>query len=545
MAVIEINKEYLEKLVGCKLTEKDYTERIPLFGCPLEKMDEISVNFEIEPNRPDLLSVEGFARAIKLFLSKKPKLTVYKTTESGIKLKVDKSVKPVRPEIVCAIVRDVKITDDLISSIMQVQEKIHDTLGRKRKKVAIGIHDMSKVTPPFIYKAVKPESVKFVPLDMDRSISLKEILEIHPKGINYADILKDSEKYPIILDKNEKILSFPPIINGELTRVTKGTNELFIDITGTDYIAINQALKILVTSFADRGCKIETVRLDGEVKRTTPDLSRWKIKADDEYINKLLGLELDKNEIETLLKKMDIGMDGNYATIPPYRADIMHQIDIVEEVAIAYGYDNFEPTIPNVPTIGKPLEKKDFYFSIKEIMIGFGFQEVINLTLSNYEDEFDKMNVERKSVAETMNSVTPECNIFRRNLLPSLIDVISKNQHYEYPQKIFELGDAVELDEEEETGTKNLKFLSCVIADMSVSYEDISSVLDGVMNNIGIGYNLRKYDHPSFIEGRAAKVFAGKKAIGTIGEINPKVMENWNINVPVVAFEIDLNRALD
>jgi len=543
MAIIQFEKSHLQKMIGKKLTQKEYEERIPLFGCKFEKMEVNTAHFEVSPNRPDLLSIEGFSRAMKNFLYDKPKLTNYKVKKGSLKVKVDPSVKKVRPEIVCAVVRNVKITDDLIASLMQVQEKLHDTLGRKRKKVAIGIHDMKKLKAPFTYKAVSANGIKFVPLDIKKELTPGQILEEHPKGISYAHLMKNSNKYPMIVDKNNRVLSFPPIINGELTRVTSKTKTLFIDVTGTDNIAITQALNIITTSFADRGCIIESVQLiNGNKKTSTPDLSRWKIKTDVAYINKILGLQLSKAQITKLLKKMDIDFDGKWATIPAYRTDIMHQIDIAEDVAIAYGYDKFEPTVPNVPTIGRPLAKYDYYYTIKQLMVGLGFQEVINLTLSNFEDEFDKMNAKRVKVAETLNSVTPECNIVRRDILPSLMDVLANNQHYEYPQRIFEVGDTVVLDKNAETRTRNVKKLACAIANMRVSYQNASSILHSLMNNLGFEYQLKKTEHPTFIEGRVADISVKGKVIGRIGEIHPNVLKNWKLNVPVVAFEIDLEK---
>lgn len=546
MAVLEFDKGHLNTLVGRKLTNDDYISRIPLFGCPLEKMDGETVYFEVEPNRPDMLSIEGFARAVRNNLARSPKLTNYKVVKGKNVIKVDPSVKSVRPKITCAIVRNVKITDDLIASLMQVQEKLHDTLGRKRKKVAIGIHDMKKIEGPFTYKGVKPDEKKFVPLDYAVELTTGQILKEHPKGIDYANTLEAQARHPIIVDKNDNVLSFPPIINGELTRVTEKTTDFFIDVTGTDDIAIDQALNILCTSFADRGFKIESVTiLDGRKKKVTPNLERWEIKVDVDYVNRILGLGLKKDEIVKLLKKMDIGYDGKRATVPPYRTDVMHQIDIVEDVAIAYGYENFEPGVPNVATVGRPLEKNDNYYLIKEMTVGLGFQEVITLTLSNHIDEFDKMNVERQPVAETLNSVTPECNIFRRELLPSIMDVLANNRHYEYPQEIFEVGDTVILDKDAETGAKNVKRLAMAIADTKVSYEQMSSKLDALMRNIGVKYKLVKKDHHSYIKGRSAAVEVGNKEIGIIGEISPKVLSNWNIEMPVVALDINIDRILD
>lgn len=542
MAVLEFEKGPLNNMVGRKLTNEDYMTRIPYFGCPLEKMEEDIIHYEVSPNRPDLLSIEGFGRAIGNFISSSPKITKYNAKKGRIILKVDPTVKKVRPNITCAVVRKVKITDDLIKSLMQVQEKLHDTLGRKRKKVAIGVHDMKKVEPPFTYKGVTPNEIKFVPLDFAVEMTPGQVLKEHPKGVEYAHIVEKYSHYPIIVDKHNHVLSLPPIINGELTRVTDNTTDLFIDVTGTDDIAINQALNILVTSFADRGFEVETVTIvEGRKKIQTPNLNRWKIKVNVGYVNKILGFDLSKTQIKNLLKKMDIEFDGRYATIPPYRADIMHQMDIVEDVAIAYGYENFKPGVPNVATVGRPLEKNDNYYLIKEMVVGLGFQEVITLTLSNHKDEFDKMNIEHQPIAETLNSVTPECNIFRRELLPSLMDVLANNRHYEYPQRIFELGDTVLLDEKSETGARNVKRLALATADTRISYEQLSSKLDALMRNIGVKYNLAKKDHPSYIKGRSASIKSDDKEIGMIGEIAPEVLANWGIEMPVVAFEITLD----
>ncbi|MFH1623136.1 MAG: phenylalanine--tRNA ligase subunit beta, partial [Candidatus Aenigmatarchaeota archaeon] len=361
MAVVQFEKRALEAMVGRKLSEADYKERIPLFGCPLDKMENSTVHYEVSPNRPDMFSIEGFGRAVRRFIAPgRQKLSNYKAAPGKIMLKVDPSVQQVRPYITCAAVRNVKITDDFVASLMQVQEKLHETLGRKRKKVAIGIHDLGRVKPPFTYKAVAPDSLKFLPLDMGREMTLRAILEEHPKGIAYAPVIASAKRWPVIVDRHGSVLSFPPIINGELTRVTSRTKDIFIDVTGTDERAINQALNILATSFADRGCRIEAVQVvAGGRRRSTPDLSTWKMKTDVSYVSRILGIKLDKKQMAALLEKMDVGFDGTNAIIPPYRTDVMHPIDIAEDVAIAYGYDKFEPTVPKVPTIAQPLEKHD------------------------------------------------------------------------------------------------------------------------------------------------------------------------------------------
>ena len=537
MAIVEFYKKDIEKLIGKKLTSDDIENKIPMLGCPLEKIEGQKLFYEIFPDRPDMLSAEGFSRTIKNFLSYS-EFENFLIKESKIKLHINENVKKVRPFIVTAVIRNVKLSTEIIESLIQVQEKIHETIGRKRKKVAIGIHDLDKVKPPFFYKSVKPEEIEFIPLDMTEKMNLKQIKEKHPKG-HYCKIIENHKTWPIIVDKNNDVLSFPPVINGELTRVTKKTKNLFIDVTGLDKKSINQCLNILVTSLYKRGFEIEKVD-NGNIK--TPDLTPKKFEINLSYINKLLDANFNEKDITKLLKKMGLTFNSNEVLIPCYRTDIMHPIDIVEDVAISYGYKNFKPRIPKVPTISKSLKINDFLFFVKNICIGLGFQEIVSMILTNKENEFEKMNTEKEEICETLNSVTTECTICRKSLLPSIIKTFSQNQHVEFPQKIFELGEVLLVDKKEETGSKTLKKICCAIADSKIGYEQISSILDSLMKNIGVNYFLKETKHKSFIDNRVANIFIDNKKIGIVGEIHPQVLQNWNLNNPLVAFELDLEK---
>ncbi len=540
MAVIEISRKDLETLVGKKLGDKELKEKIPMIGAPLEALMKDTVQYEIFPNRPDMLSVEGFARAVKTFLGVEKEPRVYEASESGITLFVEDSVKSVRPYIACAVIKNITLTDDVIKSLMQTQEKIHQTLGRKRKKVAIGIHNIGAVKQPFYYKAVKPEETRFIPLDMKKELNLGEILKEHPKGIKYASILEGKERYPIILDKNGNVLSFPPIINGELTKVTSDVNNLFIDVTGTDEKAVNIALNILVTSLADRGGKIESVKiLKGKKEKKTPCLEYKEMKLDMSYVIKLLDIDINEEKIKTLLQKMGFGYKNGLVQVPPYRADIMHQIDLVEDIAIAYGYENFEPKIP-VSGKGKGLERQKTIKKIKNSMIELGFQEVVNLILTNEENEFNKMGLKPNNFVKTKNPLTTECTICRKKLIPSLLNVLSHNKHRKYPQKIFELGYVVATDNSAETGTKDELILSAAISDDVINYGDIVLILDELMKKLGIGYQLKKEKHPSFLKERCSKIIIrGNPGMsGIVGVIHPDVLKNFSIEKPTMAFEI-------
>jgi len=261
MPTVEFNFRELNQLLGGEFTPTELRDRISMLGIDLERIDSESVTMEVFPDRPDLLSVEGFSRALEGILGIKPGLKDYRVTDSGMKLFIDSSVKGVRPFIVAGAIRNVSLDEKRLISLMDTQEKLHINHGRNRKKVAIGVHDLSKIEAPFLYKAIKPNELGFRPLDMQEELTPGEILQRHPRGIAYSWVLKNHDRYPIILDKNNNVLSFPPIINGELTRVTENTKDLFIETTGLDKTAINQALNILVTSIADRGGEIQSVEI--------------------------------------------------------------------------------------------------------------------------------------------------------------------------------------------------------------------------------------------------------------------------------------------
>jgi phenylalanyl-tRNA synthetase beta chain len=311
-----------------------------------------------------MFSVEGIAREMKGFLGIENGIKRYDVSESFVVLKKEKS--EVRPCIACGIIKDVILSDDLVKSLMQVQEKLHMTIGRNRRKVAIGVHDFDKIIPPLVYTDADDE--KFVPLGMTEEMSIKEILEKHPKGIDFAHLVKD--RYPLIYDKRG-VISFPPIINSERTKVTENTKNIFIDVTGTDEKAVNQVLNILVCNIAERCGKIFSVKVSNKI---TPQLEPTEFTLNVDDVDKTLGLGLNENQITEALEKMRYfvkKMKGGKVIvgIPPYRSDILHSVDIIEDVAIGYGYNNIEPILPKVATIGGESELEKLSRRIREITI--------------------------------------------------------------------------------------------------------------------------------------------------------------------------------
>ena len=538
MPVISFDYNDFINLLGHEISKEELTEKLPMIGADLDKIEDDEISIEFFPDRPDLASVEGIARASRAFFEFETGLKQYKTHSSDITLNVDPSVKNVRPFIATCLVKDVSMTDELISSLMDLQEKLHLGIGRNRKKVAIGVHNFEPIEPPFIYKAVDPDSVEFVPLHKVESMTLNEILENHEKGVDYAHLLKDFEEHPIIFDKNNNVLSYPPIINGSLTEVTPFTKDLFIDVTGTDQNAINYVINIVVTALCERGGKIYTTKvMDGENTYVFPKLSPKTRKLNISYVNKILGTNFDDSTVKKSLKKMGYNAksenkSGIMIEVPAWRADILHEIDLVEDVAVGYGYDRFDTDFPKALTFGKSLESQNLHSALKEIMIGLGFNEVTTFTISNERDEFKKLGLENLDRVQIANPIGEDFSCLRISLIPSLLKILSENRHHNLPQQIFELGIVVGND------FKNRHNLAFVKIDAKASFTECKSLVEAIMRDSGFNFSIKDFDHSAFINGRCAMILIDNKELGFFGELHPKTILNFELEYPVIAFEI-------
>ena len=524
MPTITLNKKDVLNLIGRKLSDNILKERIPMLGTDLSSVTDKEITVEIFPNRPDMLSEEGFSRALSSFLGIKKGLRKYKVNPSKYKYKIDSKVKKVRPFAVASVIKDIELTDETVNSLMQLQEKLHITHGRNRKKVAMGVHDLDKIKFPLIY-TTKPTSFRFIPLDFNKELSLHEILEIHPKGKEFAHLLKGFKGYPLWLDASNNVLSMPPIINSDLTKVTQETKNLFLDITGTDKNAVEQALNILVCACADRKGKIYKVN-------QCPNLAPKKIKIDINYINKTLGLNLKSSQIKQLLERMGMTLQGSAVLYPAYRTDILNQIDIAEDIAIAHGYEKFKEEIPNISTIAEESKFEVFKQKISNIMIGLNLQEVSTFHLTDKETQTSLM-LNNSEVIQVENSKSSEYDTLRSWLIPSLLRVLKNNKHNEYPQRIFEIGNIF---------NKKGEFtrLCVMISHSDADYTEVRQILDSLSSNLNINLSYRETDFSSFIPGRMARVSYKNKDIAYIGEIHPKVLSNFSLENPVSCFELNL-----
>jgi phenylalanyl-tRNA synthetase beta chain len=544
MPVVTFAYDDLISLLGREVSVDTLLDRVPQVGADVHSYDPSTKEMSIEffPDRPDLYSVEGAARALRTFLGFESGLTSYEVGDSDVVLELDESIKAVRPYMVAGVIEDITITDELIRSLMELQEKLHLTMGRKRSKVSIGIHDLDKVTPPFTYKAVDPESVSFVPLAKTERMNMREILERHEKGIDYAYILEGKDKYPLLVDSRGEVLSFPPIINGVLTTVTTETRNVFLDVTGTDLNAINAALNIVATAMAERGGKIKRVKIRGTQNEATPNLEprKWTLRIAD--ANSLLGTKFDGAQMAAALAKMgyDAEPKGEVLEVlaPAWRMDLIHPVDIMEDVAKGYGYENFGKELPAQQTFGSELLSSKASDVARQLMVGYGYLEATTLTLSSEEDQFDHMRLPRGEVVEVLNPISEDHTCLRVSLLPSLMAVLRRNKHRDLPQRLFEVGDVM-------LGIKRKKHLAAVSISARASFTEIKSLVESIMRDLSVKSTIRPSSVGTYLEGRGAEIVVDDEVIGTFGELHPQVITDFELGYPVVAFELDLEKVTE
>lgn len=541
MPTITLNRSEFEKLVGKKLPLETLKDRISMLGTDLEDVTNSEIIVEVFPNRPDMLSEQGFARAFSSFIGVKKGLRKYPLKKSGVKVIVDSSVT-MRPFTACAIVKNLKFTDERIRELMQVQEKLAVTHGRNRKKSAYGVYPLEHIHFPIKYIAKDPKKIKFKPLGFDKEILASEVTELHPKGKAYKELTRDWKEYPFFIDAKNNVMCMLPFTNSEDTgKVEISTKEVFVECTGTDFENVSTALNMLTTVLADMGGQIYSVDVQyGSKVVTTPNLIPIKMKLDTPYYNKLLGLKLSDKEASECLKRMGYDVEGKTVLVPAYRADILHQVDLAEDIAIAYGYENFNAEIPSVATIAEENSLEVFKQKIMSVLIGMGCLETSTYNIVNEITHNGKIPMNAKFV-RIANAISADYNVMRVHMLPSLLEVLGSNTHYEYPQRLAEIGTVFSEDPSQEMGVRESQSLAVVSAHSDASFTEGKQMLDMVMKLLTIPYTIEPLEHEAFMKGRAGKIMINNKPLGMIGEIHPQVLTEFKMEAPIVAFELNVS----
>ncbi|MFW9974127.1 MAG: phenylalanine--tRNA ligase subunit beta [Candidatus Thorarchaeota archaeon] len=552
--IVECRIDDLLSLIGKKLTMQQLEDTLFLIKAEVEKIDGNIIEIEVNPDRQDMLSTEGIARSVKSFLGIEIGLKNYPVKKSGKQVIVKPGLRKIRPFICCSIIKGVASDDELIKEYMHLQDALTSTHGRNRSKASIGLYVYDDLEFPVIYGLYTPEKIKFIPLGYEREMDGPTILEQHEKGVEFGQIIQKHKKWPLLFDSKNQVLSLPPIINSNhLGRITTETKNIFVEVTGTHLPTVNQALNIITASLAERGGKIESTTVvypDGSIKET-PDFKPDRLRISTLDVNSLIGLDLSESEIIKALEKMGYGAKTTKAKqvqvfIPKFRMDILHPVDIIEDIAIGYGYDRLVPAMPETMTLGKINPTTRVKNKIRDLMIGMGYQEVLNYIMSSPDLLNEKM-LRNRPLVVTGNPKSRNYSVLRNSLLPILLDFISQNQHADYPQKIFEVGDVVIPDESKETCTDQVPSVCGILTDAKVNITSLMTEIGFLLRNLGLDkrFTFESEKNTDFVEGRCASIKINDEPWGTFGEISPRILSNFGIGYPIVAFEIHIPRNAD
>ena len=543
MPVIELNLNRVKKIISGNVTKKRIVDTLPFLGLDIESQDGDKIRIEYSPNRPDYSTDFGIALGLEGLLGIKKGIQKTNIKKQGkFEIKVDPSVSKIRPFVTGVIARNGTIDDETIKQLMNMQEDLHFGIGRKRKKSSIGLHDLDRISFPLNY-TTSTRGHSFVPLNSESKHTIDQILSETEVGKNYGWILGDSKNVPIIVDSEGTTISFPPIINASVTAVTTKTKNVLVEVTSLDKDAAEDMLSVVVAILQMAGFEIIQLTISGG-KNSTPRLNSRKIQYDTRLTEQILGLNISPSAMTSSLKKcrLDAIQKGTkiQCIIPRYRFDVFGPMDIVEEIALGYGIDNLTPKLSPSQKLGEKSLMTKKLDIVSKITVGFGFTEALNSSLTSKKILFDFLNRDSSQMISVIDSKSQEHTILRDTILPGLIENLSKNIHESYPQKLFEVGTVFSKAKPIHEAIN----LAGVIAYKESNYSEMKSILQSILKTgfkIDSKTKTPKDNVTTFANGRHSDIFVGEKSVGTIGEINSDVLDNFKIRTSVVGFEIKLS----
>ena len=537
MPVVRIEFPRFSKMVG--EDRRKIVDRLPYIGLDIEGVGKDFVRVEYSPNRPDLGTDFGVARAMRGLLGKDVGLPVFRTKPSGVRMNVDRRLSSVRPYIACCVASGLELDDEDIRQVISLQEDLHNGLGRRRKRVAIGLHDMDAISPPLYYRGV-PASFEFVPLGAKEPSSIASILAGTREGRAYGSTLVGRKTFPVIYDSKGTVLSFPPIVNGNATKVTTKTKHLFVDVTSTDLAAGDDALAVMATTLAEAGGNLKTVLVGYESgTRATPDLAPIGVPLDLGLVRSVLGLNLSRKEILRALAKSRMGVRGGKALGPRYRVDLLHRVDITEEVALGYGVDRIAPVYPpsGQPGTFNPFE--EFLDAVSTVMAGEGMVELMTYELVDEKSLYSAFQRPSSDKVAVQDPKSLDHSLLRDSIIPSLMAALTGNAKSDYPQRVYEVGRTYSRSE---SGVAESWHLGCLVAHSQSSFTEAKMYLEALCRLVSEREIVTPAgDHWAFAQGRCAGIRVGEKELGFVGELKPEAIEAFGMGVPVSGFELDLS----
>ena len=583
MPKIEVNEEMFLKLAGFSSGECSQSELEDALVCAKAELDEsgdkslppseriIKIDLN-DTNRPDLWSTAGAARQVRVYRGGKSTdyssffSSAEKRQTSKYKVIIKKSVEPVRPYMTGFVARGIEIDDSMLKDMIQTQEKLAWNYGRKRRSMSMGLYRTGIIKWPIIYKGVDPDSVSFVPLQWEEPLTPREILKQHPKGKEFAFILEHEKVHPLLLDSQDQILSYPPIINSaDLGAVQVGDSEIFVELTGTDKKAVTLAASIMACDLADYGFKIEPVELEYDFdtpfgrKCITPYYFQEPVFCSLKRVEKFTGVKLSADECLAALTKMGVKAEmaldkerssagekseGIWAYPPVYRNDYLHAVDVAEDIIIGCSLDRFTPERPSDFTVGRLTPLTLFGREVRELMVGLGYQEMIYNYLGSGKDFIEKMRSSGETIVRISNPMTENYEYVRDGIIASLLASESVSGHSAYPHKLFEIGKVTYWEKEKKADPRTRHYLGFLNADKDANFNTIAAQIQTLFYYLSREYEVEEREDPRFIKGRCAAILYKGDCIGVFGEIHPEVLENWGIGMPCTAAELDMEALL-
>lgn len=553
MVYVYAKKSELQKHIKENITTEEIKETLQDLGMDLKgetEEQDPELKIEITAEKMDMISPVGIARAINYYRGFTKELPKYNIKKGDKKIKVDKSVEDIRPKTVAAIIKNLPMSQEILDSIIEIQEKLHASFGRERKKAAIGIYPLQEIKFPITYKAEKPENIKFQPLESNEEMTGEEIIENHEIGKKYAHLLKDKDMFPIFQDSKNNILSMPPVINSHTTgRVTPTTNDLFIECSGHNLVHLDSILKVIITTLMEFGGEAESIKVSYDDSQYELSLENQIETLNPKYLTSLIGIE-NPNNLKELLNKVQLDIikenqNSIEVAIPPYRQDIWNDCDIADDLSRAYGFNNIVPTTPNIISTGETLNHTDTKNQISQTMTSLGFLELYTYMLTSSKLQYDMMKREPKNHISIVDSAEEGINMTRTMILPENLEALRINRKHKYPQKVFECGFIIEEDKTEETGAKDSLVLSATIADTKANLTQIKEIVDTLSTLFKWEFDIKESYKPYLIEGRQGAIYYNNEEIGVFGELHPQILENFDLLVPLCILEINIEKILE
>ncbi|XP_055751249.1 phenylalanine--tRNA ligase beta subunit-like [Salvelinus fontinalis] len=585
MPTVSVKRDLLFHALGRTYTDEEFDELCFEFGLELDEItsekdiisreqgdtkaegasDVILYKIDVPANRYDLLCLEGLVRGLQVFKQKMeaPRYRrVSPASSEPQRLVITEETTVVRPHAVAAVLRNITFTQERYDSFIELQEKLHQNVCRKRTLVAIGTHDLDTISGPFTYTAKPPGDIRFKPLNQAKEYTAQELMILYKTDSHlrhYLHIIEDEAVYPVIYDSNGIVLSMPPIINGDHSKISLNTKNVFIECTATDLTKAKIVLDMMVTMFCEY-CEepftveeAEVVYPDGRTCQY-PELAYRKETLSADFINRKVGISESTEHIAQLLTKMclrsEVMSDGEQieVEIPPTRSDVIHACDIMEDAAMAYGFNNIPRTTPRTYTVANQLPLNKLSELLRQDLAAAGFTEALTFALCSQEDIADKLlkNISETRACHISNPKTAEFQVARTTLLSGLLKTVAANRKMPLPLRLFEISDVVLKDETKDVGARNNRRLCAVYYNKSPGFEVIHGLMDRVMQLLevkpgqGNGYHIQAADDSTFFPGRCAEIFAHGKSIGRLGVLHPDVINRFELTMPCSALDIDI-----